>query len=254
MDSSHNARLTVSFTFVLLVLISCNHPSTAREGTVDTAAVSLLTKSIEKRIALYSPVDARALLSRNFPDSMRVVAESSAVVPGLRYYMGVFVPAYDARFAATVGTARGEARMLDSPDDWAVLAARVGWIPTGAKQALTACKEIVQHAMPAARMRARPIIFEDTTSFLQAVKTSLLEPDLGRVLAWARSPTVTTSGSARGKWRVELWAVEFGRSDEFACTLDTSEKPLHVSLVAVDSLPCAGQFASCSAPVARNSP
>jgi len=175
-----------------------SHATTA--GVPDPTRQALL-----RMVEAHVPPEVRT----TFRDSVQVRVTPSAVVPAFRYHWGTWTaPGGDVHHALAV-TAGGEAHAVRNAHEWSHAVGRVGWSPASFRQAAVACAEAARAAGDQPREEndlylgphpPREWIVRDTA-------------DLRRL----QPPVVTRVAAVFGRWRIEVWMGEPGRSSRYRC-------------------------------------
>jgi hypothetical protein len=166
-------------------------------------------------------------------DSVRVVPDTSATLPGVVYYWGYFRPPHtaDIVLSSVVYSAGGEVVRLVSPHDWSRMMNAIHWTPSSDSLAIVACGEMVRTAGPRAD-QFNVAIYRDTVAFSGHWPLLVRAGDIS-----ARAQPPTASEDAEG-YHVVLWAVEPWRTTKYECVFATATGS--ATLSARDSIEGAG--------------
>ena len=146
----------------------------------------------------------RSQLATNWRDSIRVRAESSAVIPGLVYHWGTYRPprSHDLIYSALAAATGEKTAELQSPSDWVEAVKRTGVLIANERQAIGACAELIRTVGPGRWLRQPPVVYLDSSSLHEPTVT--LGIDRGAVVSSATSPRVQR---AKDGWQVRIWAL-----------------------------------------------
>ena len=240
--------------FVALLASACTTERPTTPPSAGVPAESLLVAEIGARLRSVRPGTAQTVFSQGFPRHLRVDTTTSAAVPGVRYYKGTFIPSntYDVRLVALAGGVGDSSLLLGTEQGWARLVRQTNWSPTDDRNAISACEELVRHALPSATDLAEPIVYRASANAAQ------IDPPLGprereQIEARARPPVATRFADGKG-WVAELWVIEEDRTAAYRCSFAGQGRALEVQVSVADSLPCTGQSASCEHPTEIRDP
>lgn len=117
---------------------------------------------------------------------LRILNDTSDVVPGLEYLWGDYAPpeTADVLYRGVVAERRGTVVVLRTPSDWARAAA--DWSPSSAGEAVGACQEIVHVTTERDFPRVRPHVYYGNGSLSkvrngEAVQHKAVPPVVKRV-------------------------------------------------------------------------
>lgn len=161
-------------------------------------------------------------------ESVAVLTETSAALPGVAYRWGTFQPigTVDLVFSAVVAVSRDEAQLLRTPMDMGVLIRKHN-LRLSADQAVAWCAETVTYVGPRRDVGIRPRVYKDASSV-----ADLFDVDRDSLaLRGMAPPTVTRQLS--GGWHVILWAIEAGQTTKYLCGYGEGAT---VGLTAIDSV------------------
>ena len=164
--------------------------------------------------------------------------EASRVVPGLAYHWASYRPVdmthvYAQAFAAHHGTA---AYLIRDADDWSVAAG--DWRPATAAEAQVACLEL---ARSAGRGRDPELLAIPVSQARSEIGG--MPPELCAQAARALKDSVVVSAPVdpNGRWVVEMWVFEKGRTTQYRCGFGSAGHKA-IELTPIDSIEGVGWF------------
>jgi len=199
-------RLNLALICVVGLLASCRYPET---GARLSPAVTTVTARVQDSLVH----ELRRLTSPEYAlpasSSIRIVVDTSDVVPGLEYWWGDYSPpgTADVLYRAVVASREDVAVVLRTPADWATVA--TSWRPFSADGAVGACREIVHVTMERHFPRVRPRVYQDAGSLPAKRGRDSVQQQL-------RTPIITRREQS---WVVDFWVIGARDVTELRCEL-----------------------------------